>query len=322
MLEACSGGVESENAEVVTVVETVTDTPGPDSEPEQPADEEQLDVSSRSSVPAFHSVDAQQYRQGASYYFASENGQVECQMNMSDQSDPFGDFAGGCVSGDPTTSEDGPNVVWGLNPSRENGSPVHMEESPAAPGFFAEGNPPVEAGGVIDLYGMTCFSPAENGLGCMDYRSGEGFQIIGDEVEYFERSDHPEIFADGQGHTQVIGNSLRLSFDNGGVVTCKAQAESGPVSELTCGDATPELNFPDMEGSTIQSNAVFVDFSGGAPVITGHNSSNMGRGIPQTVDQGSYRFRDLTLVHDGERATFTTSDGDSFWVGVDGFGTD
>jgi len=120
-----------------------------------------------------------------------------------------------------------------------------------------------------------------------------------------------------------VGNSVvRMTFTNGGVVNCHASYQPGPVTMLTCGDASPELNFPDMEGSTIQSNAVFVDFSGGAPVITGHNSSNMGRVEPVPIEQGRYRFRDLTLVHDGERATFTTADGDSFWVGVDGFGTD
>lgn len=141
-----------------------------------------------------------------------------------------------------------------------------------------------------------------------------------------EQEPQSEVGAEGPVVSESlpdVGNSVvRMTFNNGGVVACHASYEPGPVNTLTCGDATPELNFPDMEGSTIQSNAVFVDFSGGAPVITGHNSSNMGRGIPQTVDQGSFRFRDLTLVHDGERATFTTSDGDSFWVGVDGFGTD
>lgn len=74
-----------------------------------------------------------------------------------------------------------------------------------------------------------------------------------------------------------------------------------------------------MEGSTVQSNAVFFDVSGAQPVVKGHNLAGENA---QSTPPGTYHHYGFTIEHDGERATFTTPQGGTFWVGVDGFGVD
>lgn len=258
--------------------------------------------------------DRERFTEGSnSYNFLSPDGVIGCQIVEQPANGPLPTYGGGCVNGEVDDPR-GPTVMLGLPEDDQFG---YLMEDGGYPGFFYGGGPRLQPGDVVEMGTTSCFVPDETSLGCVTLETQKGFLISGPEVRHFDAADYPEIF-DNNGIMEIISSHARIQFDNGGEAICFASAERARYS---CGDATG-LDFPDMEGATVQSNAVFFDVSGSQPVIGGHNASNVGlAGLnAQPTPPGTYHHHGFTIDHDGHRATFTTPQGGTFWVGVDGFG--
>lgn len=240
---------------------------------------------------------------------------IGCQFVEQPTNGPVPTYGGGCVNGSVDDPR-GPTVMLAGPGSEQLG---YLMEDGGYPGFFFDGGPQLEVGEVVPMVNMACFAPDETSLGCVQRETQKGFLISDPEVRHFDSADYPEIF-DNNGIMEIIAAFISLQFDNGGEDICYSDLDR---ARYTCGDALG-LDFPNMEGSTVQSNAVFFDVSGTQPAIACHNSSDVGQAgmNARPIPPGIYHHYGFTIDHDGERATFTTPQGGTFWVGVDGFGVD
>lgn len=95
---------------------------------------------------------------------------------------------------------------------------------------------------------------------------------------------------------------------------------------MTCGEESSSFAGGNVSGLDYpvfkegERGRVAFDLTGGRPSFAWQSYGNMGRPGGFGVDPGTYWFEGLRLVHDGEKATFTTPEGGSFWVGIAGFG--
>lgn len=252
-------------------------------------------MTEQASEPAvdYTRVDAAEFGDGQ-FNMTSPDGSVECQFNHQHSYGRVGPMSGGCVGGGVE------GLVWLSNvrdhfllEQRDSGYPGHMAAGKA-----------LEVGGVVPMGTIHCFSSAADAIGCMDMYSGEGFDIRGDEVLLFDQADHQQVLGGA-----IIGEYFHMSFDNGGSIYC--------TGSLTCGNAI-DLNFPDDD------NIVSFDLEGPTPAVerTGSGDIGLATSLAQRIEPGNYHYGDLSLAHDGQRATFTTPEGETFWVGIDGFGVE
>ena len=306
MLAGCTGSAD----DVVVVTEVVTEEVTAGASSDAPADAATAPLSGT----RYRLVeDVERFSEGTeTYLFSSPDGEIECQIvEQSVSSGPSPEFGGGCVNGGLESAR-GSTVMFATQSPEE----FSWELDPGSyPGHFYGGGPALEVGEVILMSPLLCFVPDEDSLGCLMPRDLRGFLVEGAETRVIDASDYSEIFGG-----EILVPFIRLEFDNGGSVICY---EGTSDVTYTCGDAW-DLDFPNMEGSTVQSNAVFFDVSGAQPVVKGHNGSNVGLAgeNAQSTPPGTYHHYGFTIEHDGERATFTTPQGGTFWVGVDGFGVD
>ena len=307
-----AGCAQEGEREVVVVTEVVTEqaeSTVPESTPES------TPRGAPPAAPRFTLVrDHRPFTDGSdTYLFRTVSGDITCQM-LDDAAAPAYGWVGGCVNG-RVDAPRGATVMF----STDSGSSVWELPDGGYPGFFfgSNGAPVLQPGQVLDRGAAACFAPDEDSLGCVNLRDQEGFLISGPDVRRFGAGDYPEIFG-RDGVMDVIAPYVRLQFTNGGSVICYESRNDGLY---TCGDAL-DLDFPLMDGVDMQSNAVFFDVSGATPVIHGHNASNVGQAgeNAQTVTRGTYAHYGHLIDHDGSRATFTTPQDGTFWVGVDGFG--
>lgn len=276
----------------------ITGTTGPDQSGSEPTIPD----------PRFRTVESDTFTMDGVHLLTSASGNVHCQLVDQSTGGFTEDIAGGCFTG-PPTGEEGPMVMLSQWHGREGSGKFADERDGGYPGFFFGPGPSLEPGTMIHLRSLTCFSPDDDGLGCVDLRTGQGFQLIGTEVTTFGQSDWPEIFDSG-GVTQTVAPYVRYELDAGHII-CTDQMSP---ETMACGNTT---GF-DWDGD----NAVSFDLRGDNPVASDTRVAEFGYIVDtsQSVGVGEVLHGDLLAVNDGEKVTFHRPNGTSFHAGPAGPG--
>jgi len=304
-LVACS----DDDAGQVVITEVVTSTAGAPADATGTTEPAQSGPQSTIPEPRFRTVESDTYTGDGVHLFTSASGTVHCQLVDQSTGGFTEDIAGGCFTG-PPTGEEGPMVMISQWDAREGSGEFAAEREGGYPGHFRGPGPVLEPGTMIHLGSLTCVSPDSDGLGCVDLRTGQGFQLIGTEVTTFGQRDWPEIFDAGDGVTQTVAPYVQYDLD-AGHITCTDQMGPGTMA---CGNTT---GF-DWGGD----NAVSFDLRGATPVASGTRVAEFGYIVDttQSVGVGEVLHGDLLAVNDGEKVTFHRPDGSSFHVGPAGPG--
>lgn len=279
-LAACAPGV------VVTEVVTVTEVAPP-------------------AEALYREVPAEPFIGRRGHTFASSDGVTECEVfparaGMDTVLDPR---AGECVSWSPG-SENESLIIF----SQHGDDSFSSDASPSLPRRRGHDHHTLHPGELVRFGPLTCFSARPDALACVDVYRGEGFELADEAYREFHWDDAVDLLEHPDGTREIIGELVRLDFDNGGHIFCDRNGDY-----FNCGGATG-LNFPPGSNS--------VSFYRGAE--DGHGTGDMGefQSQAQGAGRGVFFFAGLTFENTGTRATFTTPQGGTFWVGVDGFGVD
>lgn len=245
------GACASEEVVVVTEVVTVTEAATP-------------------AEPLYREVPAEPFAGGRGHTFASSDGVTECEVfpalaGMDTVLDPR---AGECVSWRPGR-EDESLIIF----SQHGDDSFSSDASPSLPRRWGNDHHTLHSGELVRFGPLTCFSARPGALACVDVYGGEGFELADEAYREFHWDDAVDILEHPDGTREIIGELVRLDFDNGGHIFCDRNDDY-----FNCGGATG-LDFPPG------SNAV--SFYRGAE--DGHGTGDMGEFQAQAQAQGAGR---------------------------------
>lgn len=294
---------------VVTEVVTVTGEAPDPTLPATPAETapaaDPATGAAQVSIPAqlYREVSADPFLNGNGHSLASSDGVTECDVW------PAPGMGNGVL--DPRMGE-----CYSWSPGRDYESLIVFRQhgdgefshdtSPSLPRRWGNDHHRLEPGELVRFGPLTCVSPRHNSLACFDVYGDEGFELA-DEAYRKLHWDRPvDILTHRDGTREIIGELMRLDFDNGGHIFCDRNGDY-----INCGGARG-LNFPPGSNS--------VTFVPGQE--RSHGTGDMGefQSQAQGAGAGRFLFKGLRVDNDGTRAVFTTAEGKNVWVGVDGFG--
>ena len=302
LLVSCTPGDGGEV--VVTEVVTVTDrgpapTTGADPTPD-PATGEAL-----ASVPGalYREVSAEPFLRDRGHSLSSSDGVTEC--------DVWPAPGGRNGSLDPRSGE---CYSWSLGRdyeslivfSQSGDGQFSHDTSPSRPQRWGNSYHRLEPGELVRFGPLTCVSPRHNSLACFDAYGSEGFELADENYRRFDWDLPVDILTHRDGTREIIGELMRLDFDNGGHVFCDHNGNYGNSGGARGRDFPPRSNSVTFLRGQVDSDG---------PGDMGEFQSQA-----QGAGKGQFLFEGLWVENTGTRAIFTTPEGRNFWVGIDGFG--
>lgn len=247
--------------------------------------------------------------EGGTYAFTSADRKLECMFSAVDRPDAsVNGFPGGCSHHHPEEG-DGPTVFMVTGPGRPGTFAQLREEYP---GQWHSGHAALEPGQFIDLGGqVACFSSAANQIGCLEYDTGQGYQLIGRQFHPFGPEWVGEVFDVGNGTMQLLSRRVAFILANGEELPCRIRA-----GILACKGGRWESVTPQDRGTDI----LWFDAIGDAHAPTGAFPSSPQDESPiraQRVGPGRYLMGGIRVENTGTRLVFTRQDGSTFWVSPD-----
>lgn len=291
-LASCTPGDGGDVVVTEVVTETLTEadpTPG----------------ETRASVPEplYREVSAEPFLRDRGHSLSSSDGVTECDVWPAPR--------GRDGSLDPRSGE---CYSWSLGRdyeslivfSQSGDGQFSHDTSPSKPQRWGNSYHRLEPGELVRFGPLTCVSPRHNSLACFDAYGSEGFELADENYRRFDWDLPVDILTHRDGTREIIGELMRLDFDNGGHVFCDHNGDY-----VNCGGARG-LDFPPRSNS--------VTFLRGRE--ESHGAGDMGelQSQAQGAGKGQFLFEGLRVENTGTRAIFTTPEGRNFWVGIDGFG--
>ncbi|AGF72406.1 hypothetical protein A605_07020 [Corynebacterium halotolerans YIM 70093 = DSM 44683] len=257
---------------------------------------------------AYTRLDTDQFRvagNGGSYAFTSADGELECMFAAVDRPDTaLNGFTGSCGHSEPHLAES-TTVVMVTGPGRPH-SFAHLEG--AYPGTWLSGERVLEPGGYLDIGGqVACFSASADSIGCLEYDTGEGYQLVGAEFRPFDPEHAEELFGTDAAMVQLLSRRAVFTLDTGERLLCR-------VAEETLGCHGGNWSLGDGSGMV---DVLRFDLGGARPTLAGDRSGRVGR-LPhigaQRVGPGSYLMAGLSVENSDGRLVFAREDGASLWI--------
>ncbi len=252
------------------------------------------------------------------YAFTSADGMIECMFSAIDRPDAMiNGFLGGC-NDEHSSAPDQPTVFMVTGPGRPGSFATQGQDYP---GRWRSGQRALEPGEYVDVGGqVACFSGAADTIGCLEYATGEGYQLVGGDFHPFRPEQLGEIFATGDGTTQLLSRRVVFDLDHGEELTCRVRA-----GVLAChGGIWHKGTDPGGDaGEEGQSDMIWYD------AVDDDSTQSPGVAfkpdeVPplraQRVGPGRYLMGAMVVVNSGDRLEFTRPGGSSFWVSPHGHG--
>lgn len=247
--------------------------------------------------------------EGGTYAFTSADGELECMFSAVDRPDAaVNGFPGGCSQHHPEEG-DGPTVFMVTGPGRPG---TFAQLGTRYPGHWYTGWSALEPGQFIDVGGqVACFSSTADRIGCLEYDTGQGYQLIGGQFHPFGPERIGEVFDVGDGTVQLLSRRVIFGLADGQELTCGIRAgvlacEGGTWEHAAAGGGASDILWFDAIGGA--SAPV-----GATPVPAADEAVTRA----QRVGQGHYVMSGIRVENTGTRLIFTPADGSSFWLSAD-----
>lgn len=258
--------------------------------------------------------------------FTSGDGTIHCsftaeqgQYSFPQQRFAIDETTGNCVHGMADSGGDVENISITTNAGIQDG--LAQPQADGASSTMPEAPATLDSGEFVHLGKMGCFAPGPSEITCTKFSTGEAFTINDAGFQQVSAEEVQEQLTDEAGYTQVLSQVVDLPLNGTDGIRCFY--DSIYDFRYSCMTLSPS-NWEATEGSG-PANLLSWRVEDGTAEFERAFGANPGFDIyesRQPLEPGKYRLDGgMVADYDGSQVTFTTTQGDSFWVDGPDYGT-